>query len=68
MKAIVLVFQGVVDSVAVVPDHVFEEVEAKLQGQPTFEEDGFVNVELWSEIKRKLEAHMVDNFLSIDCP
>jgi len=65
MKAIVLVFQGVVDDVAVVPDHVFEDIKHMLQ-QTTYKEDGYVNDELWDELKRKLEVHMVDDFLAID--
>jgi len=40
MKAIVLVFQGVVDDVAVVPDYIFDEVELMLK-QTIYRKEGY---------------------------
>ena len=64
MKAIVLVFQGCVEKVAVVPDKIYDKVVEML---PSFSEGcGVVNNELYEKIEDLLKLHFVDGFTSVE--
>lgn len=64
MKAIVLVFQGCVEKVAVVPDKIYDKVVEML---PSFSEgSGVVSNELWAKIEDLLKLHFVDGFTSVE--